>query len=349
MAKRFNEIIDECINRVNRGDSIEDCLADYPEHAGELEPMLKAMLVSQQVYEFVPSPVVKDAHRQRFNAALAEQRRRREAEQPLYRRLFGQPRVWATVTVVVALAVAGYFGLKPVLFPAGISPEDGDGPDVVSPDDGESTEVIIAQPSLEGNFVFLISDEVNAIGDFSSVNITVSKIGLKLAGDGGKWVELEPVVAEVDLTLLQGDKAREVWQGDVPLGQYNQVFIYVDSVTGVLNEDKGGGAVEIKLPSGKLHMSKAFEVTGDTAVNFVYDLTVVAAGNAQGGAKYILKPQIAESGAEQRFELVGGQDEDSGKGKERGDGQDTGQGDGQDKGQGDGQDKGMDINQDKPR
>jgi len=341
MAKTFDEIFDECVDRINRGDSIEGCLADYPGHAGELEPMLKAMLISQQAYEFVPSPVVKDAHRQRFNAALAERRRRQEVGEPLLRRLFGQPKVWATVTVIAVLAVAGYFGLRPVLFPAGISPDDGDGPGIVSPDDGESTEVIIAQPSLEGNFVFLISDEVNAIGDFQSVNITISKIGLKLGGDEGQWVEFDPVVAGVDLTLLQGDKAREVWQGDVPLGQYNQVFIYVDSVTGVLTEEKGGGVVEIKLPSSKLHMSKAFEVTGDTAVSFVYDLTVIAAGNAQGGTKYILKPQINESGADQRFELVNGHGEVNNG--------DKGQGDGQDKGQGDGQDKGMDKNQDKPR
>ena len=68
---------------------------------------------------------------------------------------------------------------------------------------------------------------------------------------------------------------------------------------------------------------------------------MIARGNAQSGIKYTLKPQIAESGADQRFELVGGQDGDGGK--------DKGQGDGQDKGKGDGQDKGMDKNQDKPR
>ena len=333
MAKTFDEIFDECVDRVNRGDSIEDCLADYPEHSAELEPVFKAMLQTRQAYQFVPSPLVKDANRQRFNAALAERRRRQEAGQPLFRRLFGQPRVWATVSVIAVLVVAGYFGLRPVLSPAGIGPEDGEGPDIVSPDGGQLPEVIIAQPSLEGNFVFLISDEVNAIGDFQSVNITISKIGLKLGGDEGQWVELDPVVGEVDLTLLQGDKAREIWQGDIPLGQYNQVFIYVDNVTGVLTEDNGGGVVEIKLPSSKLHMSEPFEVTSDTAVSFVYDITVHEAGNS---GQYILKPQIAESGADQKFELVGNQDEDKG--------QDKGQGDGQDKGQ----DKGMDKNQDKP-
>ena len=34
--------------------------------------------------------------------------------------------------------------------------------------------------------------------------------------------------------------------------------------------------------------------------SFTYDLTVVAAGNAQSGIKYILKPQVDQSGADHK-------------------------------------------------
>ena len=43
MIRTFDTILDECVDRVNRGESIEDCLAGYPEHAEELEPLLSAM------------------------------------------------------------------------------------------------------------------------------------------------------------------------------------------------------------------------------------------------------------------------------------------------------------------
>ena len=66
--------------------------------------------------------------------------------------------------------------------------------------------------------------------------------------------------------------------------------------------------MEVKLPSHKLHISKSFQVTADTVTSFTYDLTVVAAGSPQSGIKYILKPQVDQSGAHHK----------PGKGKEKG-------------------------------
>ena len=36
--------------------------------------------------------------------------------------------------------------------------------------------VMIAQPNPEGNFAFLMSDEVNAISDFQKLNVSISKV-----------------------------------------------------------------------------------------------------------------------------------------------------------------------------
>jgi hypothetical protein len=175
------------------------------------------------------------------------------------------------------VALISYFGLRPALF------SEGNG----------------LQPSPEGNFVFLISDEVNAIGDFESLSVSISKVGLQMGGESGRWIEFDPEVEVVDLTLLQGDRAQEIWRGDVPEGQYTKVFIYVSDVSGVLKEIDG--AVRVKLPSGKLQISRPFQITGDSVTSFVYDLTVVKAGQS---GKYILKPQIAESGAGRDFKDV---------------------------------------------
>lgn len=57
----------------------------------------------------------------------------------------------------------------------------------------------------------------------------------------------------------------------------------------------------MKLPSGKLQISKPFEVGEDQEVNFVYDVTVMQAGKS---GQYNLKPQIGQSGADQKFREV---------------------------------------------
>ncbi len=288
MTEAFDKILDECIDRINRGEEIEDCLASYPEHAEELEPLLRAMLDTQVAYRFTPSPMTKKAARQRFNAALEERARRHEERRPVFPWVLGWSKAWVTVAAVLLVALIGYFGLRPVLFPVEPGPQPGPLPVMPSP-----------QPSPEGNFVFLISDDVNAINDFQSLNISISKIGLQREGEADQWIELNPEVEVVDLTLLQGDKAQEIWRGNIPEGRYTKVFIHVSDVSGLLKEI--GRSVSVKLPSEKLQISKLFEVTSGSVVSFVYDVTVVEAGRS---GKYILKPQVGQSGADQRFEEI---------------------------------------------
>jgi hypothetical protein len=284
MVNDFDRILDECIEHINRGESLEACLAWYPDHVDQLEPLLQAVIQTKEAYSFEPSMTAKSVTRQRFYAALERLEQRRLEKQPLFTRLFARPIAWATVATVLLIIVAGYFGLSPLLYPAG------------------------PVPNPEGNFVFLISDDVNAIDDFASLNVSISKIGLHLGGESGQWVEFEPEVKEVDLTLVQGDKAQEIWRGDVPEGQYNKVFIHVASVSGILKET--GASVDVKLPSEKLQISKPFEVTNSSVTSFVYDLTVIATGTPQSGVEYILKPQVGQSGADQGFESIDGKGDD---------------------------------------
>ena len=136
--------------------------------------------------------------------------------------------------------------------------------------------------AIEANFRFLLSDEPNAIDDFLSLDIVVSRIGIQRGGESGKWLEFEPQVSEVDLTQLRGDNAQELWSGNLEAGIYSKVFIYVDQLTGVVKET--GERVDVKLPSNKLHISVPFEVTETDVTSFVYDLTVVAAGSRRPAA-----------------------------------------------------------------
>lgn len=275
MANDFDRILDECIDRLGRGESLETCLTHYPEHAKQLEPLLRAMAQTKAAYSFTPSVDAKREARQRFYAEMEKRRK-----PSLWRRVFARRLVWATLATVLVISIIGYAALRATIFPA------------------EPPSITITSPAADGNFVFLVSDEVNAIDEFSSLNVAISKVGLLQSGISEQWVEFVPEVKEFDLTLLPGEKTQQLWRGNVPEGQYTKVVIYVTHVQGILKAT--GGTVEIKPPSNKLQISKTFQVSADSITSFTYDLTVVNTGNAKGDGKYLLKPQADQSGAAQK-------------------------------------------------
>jgi len=183
--------------------------------------------------------------------------------------------------------------------PEGITPPP---PGEVAP---PPTPELTPSPIPEANFRLLISDEVNAIGDFASLMVTISSVGVHKAGDDGGWLEVEPATEAategLDLVTLQGENAQEIWNGTLPDGQYTMVFVYVSAINGVLNN---GGSTDVKLPSEKLHINTHFSIPEDSPVSFVFDLSVVAAGSEQSGIKYILKPVVSQSGPNQNFTEV---------------------------------------------
>ena len=283
----FDRILDECVDRINSGESLDACLGDYPDYIENLRSLLQTILKTKETYSFLPSLDAKRSARQRFGAALEELERRQDKRQTIFPWLLNWSGAWATVAVVLIIAVLGFFGMRSLMLPTGSSPES-----------EVTTMVLNPQSNPEGNFVFLVSDDVNAISDFESVDISISRIGLTPRDSPNNQVEFEPEVVEVDLTLVPGDETQEIWRGNIPEGEYNKVFIEVSDVRGILKES--GEEVEIKLPSHKLHISKQFQVATDTVTSFTYDLTVIAAGSSQSGIKYILKPQVDQSGAEQK-------------------------------------------------
>jgi hypothetical protein len=157
----------------------------------------------------------------------------------------------------------------------------------------------------EVNFRLLISDENNDIGHFDELWVTVSTVGVVQSGDGDGVVEqtIDPP-AEVDLTKLTEENATELWSGKLPDEEYTKVFLYVDEITWVPAEGMDPEAIEeVKLPSEKMQISKPFTISSENGqvVNFVFDITVIKAG---GSGKYILKPQLAQSGPDQAFNEV---------------------------------------------
>jgi hypothetical protein len=310
----FEKILDECLDRVNRGESIETCLKDYPEQANELEPLLRAASQAKKAYVFTPSDDAKRRSRQEFYAVLEKKK-----SPSIFNWLLDKSRVWGTVAGVLVVLAVGFFALRdiylqkiPTAEPTKtvttivttntsivttdtqvITTNITSTQTVTSTINGTQTTVepataTVTSPSANGNFVFLVSDDVNAISDFSNVYVTIDSVDLETKG--GKTVRFVPETRTFDLALLPGDNSQQLWRGDVPEGSYSGVVINVSKVEGTL---KTGGTVTIKLPGDKLRVSSDFNINNSNDTSFTYDLTVVSSG---GSGNYILKPQAGESG-----------------------------------------------------
>jgi len=229
MTDNLDKILDECIDRINRGESVEACLIDYPEYSEELRHLLSATRETRTAYSFTPSARAKNFHRQRFTAALVVSRERREKRQPLFPWILGWSKVWAPVAAVIVIGLLGYFGLRPALMPP----------------------VMIVQPNPEGNFVFLMSDEVNAIGDFEKLNLSISKVSLHLGGDEEKKIEFKLTSFVYDLTVVKAGKSGQyILKPQIGQSGADQDFITVEPEEQSEDNGKSKGANKGKRSSG---------------------------------------------------------------------------------------------------
>ena len=98
----FDSILDECLERVIKGESVEQCLADYPEYTATLEPLLRLALDTKVATAIEPRPEFRDRARYQFQNAI------RDMETTKSRGFFSwQPRWVTAVVIVVALLIAG--------------------------------------------------------------------------------------------------------------------------------------------------------------------------------------------------------------------------------------------------
>lgn len=150
-----------------------------------------------------------------------------------------------------------------------------------------------------GTVSLYLSDQPNAIDDFDRLDVTVTRVGFHYAANDS-WVNRSLDEKTVDLTRLRGENATLLGNLSIPAVEYRKVFIHVETVDGTLT---GGDAAEVQLPSSRLQLTLGFTVEPDETLAFVYDVTVQQTG--QG--KYVLKPQVAESGPDRPFTTVDAQ------------------------------------------
>ena len=69
----FEQVLDACLDHVlHKGGSLKLCLEQYPEHAAELEPLLRLAVESKQQLDFRPNPQAKARARTALQQAIKD-------------------------------------------------------------------------------------------------------------------------------------------------------------------------------------------------------------------------------------------------------------------------------------
>lgn len=145
-----------------------------------------------------------------------------------------------------------------------------------------------------GQFELLISDRPAAIEDFDYLNVEFSHANVFASSNGSEEVQRISLneTSAVDLTQVRNLSAESLINTSLAVGNYSKIELYSERI----NASVDGEDVEVKIPPGKLMLTKPFEIRPNSTTSFVFDIQVVLRGNQQNNQGYILKPVISESG-----------------------------------------------------
>lgn len=99
----FDNILNECIERVIQGESIQSCLEAFPEYAKELEPLLQTAIATLHAADIQPRPEFRQRASREFQKAIQNLKPRGSAQSAWKWQL----RWVIPVTAVFAVLVAG--------------------------------------------------------------------------------------------------------------------------------------------------------------------------------------------------------------------------------------------------
>ena len=69
-SSEFENILDECLERLIKGETVEQCLESYPEQALELEPLLRTAQATREASAIAPRAEFRARARYEFTSAL---------------------------------------------------------------------------------------------------------------------------------------------------------------------------------------------------------------------------------------------------------------------------------------
>lgn len=141
--------------------------------------------------------------------------------------------------------------------------------------------------SGNGTLAVRATDAPDNLGDFSSLNVTVSSITLTKSDGGTK--DYAPSAGTFDLTKLTSGNTTTLFSGAVDNGNYTKLTLHVGNGAGTLTS---GAAQSVKAPGDQLFLTSPFEVASGKTTTFTFDIQVVKRGNGD----YNFQPNADASG-----------------------------------------------------
>jgi len=103
--RKIEDILNICLERMLRGETLEQCLRDYPGQAVELEPLLRTALAAKAASTLQPSSEFKARARNEFQMALNQRNALREKPAPSFRWFWQWQPAWSVALAVVVILV----------------------------------------------------------------------------------------------------------------------------------------------------------------------------------------------------------------------------------------------------
>ncbi len=204
MNRKFETVLDECLDRIQAGATVEACLARFPEHAEALHPLLRMASAVRAVPPPRPDPAAVYAGRQGMLRAVTE----RNARQPLLAGLFRWPWARAALALAVLFLVVGFGARGLVAVSADSLPGDRFYPVKRFTESVRYALTLdpVARQQLEAEFAAEREEEIRAVLD-SGRSATIEFRGnLETIGDGF-WAVGGFEVILTDQTVIVGQPA----------------------------------------------------------------------------------------------------------------------------------------------
>lgn len=251
MNREFDRVLDECLDRLGRGETVEECLAAHPNLAESLRPLLLSARELMAAGAAIPRPAAKIAGRERL---LRERERLAEAR-PGRLSFFGQllrrPSVWAPAAAALIIAIAvGILALWPA--------EEGAPVTAGSPSPSQSSPEPSGGPSptllAQTGFLEIRVTDAPA-SEVSAVYLTVSGIAVHRSGNDGGWETVLSDPRTFELLHLRGIE-EILGKAELGAGRFTQVRLEVLQAQAVI----GGRAESAEISSREVKLVGAFEV-----------------------------------------------------------------------------------------
>lgn len=331
MSENMDRILDECIDRLNSGTSVEECLGLYPEHAQELEPLLRAISELHAESALVPSVSAKMSGKQqllRERARIAAERDKPRVS--FFQNLFTQPKLWAPIAAVLLVILLG-FGISTVFMTGNddettvvdvspetpqssptsiptISPEISPAPSpdtspTVSPTPSLDTTPITPAETPQATPTAPESTIIASLGtlefrvtdapaDLSTVHVTISNIEVHQAGPEEETGWKTIIDESKTFELLALSGIEEVLgSAEIESGHYTQIRMEVERCTVTMID---GQTHIAEVPSGKLKIVGfgSFDVDAGKTTVVTLDIDAEESVMVTGTGQVKFKPTV---------------------------------------------------------